>query len=66
MKCRRRLLRGEVAERVRELIREICKAKDVEIIRGHVSRDDVHKANGVRYGTMIPLNNLWISGSETQ
>ena len=31
-----------MSERVRDLIREICKANDVEIIRGHVSRDHVH------------------------
>ena len=33
---------GSVAERVRELIRGICKEHDVEIIKGHVSRDHVH------------------------
>ena len=33
---------GAVAEHVRELIREICKANDVEILRGHVSIDHVH------------------------
>ena len=33
---------GVVAERVRELIRGICKENDVEIIKGHVSKDNVH------------------------
>ena len=33
---------GLVAERVRELIREICKEHEVEIIKGHVSKDHVH------------------------
>jgi len=41
-KYRKPVLRGEIAERVRELIREICKAKDIEILKGHVSRDHVH------------------------
>ena len=41
-KYRKPILRGEIAERVRDLMREICKAKDVEIISGHVSRDHVH------------------------
>jgi putative transposase len=41
-KYRKPVLRGEVAERVRDLIREICKANDVEIIKGHVSHDHVH------------------------
>ena len=33
---------GLVAERIRELIRGICKENDVEIIKGHVSQDHVH------------------------
>ena len=33
---------GQVAERVRELIRGICKEHEVEILKGHVSRDHVH------------------------
>ena len=41
-KYRKPVLRGEIGERVRELIREICKAKDVEIIKGHVAKDHVH------------------------
>jgi len=41
-KYRKPVLRGEIAERARDLIREICKAKDVEILKGHVSREHVH------------------------
>jgi putative transposase len=41
-KYRKQILRGEIGERVRDLIRQICKAKDVEIIKGHVSKDHVH------------------------
>lgn len=41
-KYRKPVLRGDVAHRLRELVREICKSKDVEIIRGHVSRNHVH------------------------
>jgi len=33
---------GLVAERVRELIRGICKEHEVEIIKGHISKDHVH------------------------
>ena len=36
------VVRGEIAERLRDLIREICKARDIEILKGHVSRDHVH------------------------
>jgi putative transposase len=41
-KYRKPVLQGVIAERVRELIREICRAHDVEIIKGHVSKDHVH------------------------
>jgi putative transposase len=41
-KYRKPVVRGEIAERLRDLIREICKAKDIEILKGHVSRDHVH------------------------
>ena len=33
---------GTVAERVGELVWGICKENDVEIIKGHVSKDHVH------------------------
>ena len=32
---------GTVAVRTRELLREICKVHDVEIIKGHISKDHV-------------------------
>ena len=33
---------GEVGKRVREIVREICKRNDVEILKGHVSKNHVH------------------------
>ena len=41
-KYRKKVLRGDIAARVRELTREICRSNDVEIIKGHVSIDHVH------------------------
>ena len=41
-KYRKKVLVGIVAERVRELLRGICKEHEVEIIKGHVSKDHVH------------------------
>jgi len=41
-KYRKTILIGEIAKRARELIREVCRTWDVEIIRGHVSKDHVH------------------------
>jgi len=36
------ILRGEIALRLRELIREICASHDVQIVKGHVRPDHVH------------------------
>ena len=41
-KYRKKVLRGAVAYRVRDIIREICAREDVDIIKGHVSQDHVH------------------------
>ena len=41
-KYRYKILQGEVAERARELIRQTCQMRDVQIVRGAVSADHVH------------------------
>ena len=41
-KYRKRVLTGITAERIRDLIRGICKEHEVEIIKGHISSDHVH------------------------
>ena len=41
-KYRKPVLRGEIAMRLRELVRQTCKTFDVYIISGHVSADHVH------------------------
>ena len=41
-KYRKRVLEGLLAERVRDLLRQICKENEVEIIKGHVSKDHIH------------------------
>ena len=41
-KYRKPVLFGNVATRLRDLVREICKSMDVEIVKGHVSKDHVH------------------------
>lgn len=41
-KYRKPILTTKRALRVRELIREICLAHSVEIIKGHVSKDHIH------------------------
>ena len=41
-KYRYKVLRGEVAERARDLLRQICAAREVVIVRGAVSPDHIH------------------------
>ena len=41
-KYRKKILRGRIAERVRDLIRQTCAARGVSIIRGAVSPDHIH------------------------
>ena len=41
-KYRKPVLGGEVGLRLRELIREICRSMEVDIIQGHVRPDHVH------------------------
>lgn len=41
-KYRYKVLRDKVAERLRELLRQGCEARDIKIIRGSVGREHVH------------------------
>ena len=41
-KYRKPVLVGEVGMRLRELVREVCRTNEIEILQGAVSRDHVH------------------------
>ena len=41
-KYRKPVLSGQAAIRLRELVREICKTHEIEILQGHVAKDHVH------------------------
>lgn len=41
-KFRKQILTGAVGNRLRELVREVCRANDIEILQGAISRDHVH------------------------
>jgi len=41
-KSRKPVLRGEIAKEVRDLIRQICRSNDIEMMAGHVRPDHVH------------------------
>lgn len=55
-KYRKRILSGDISLRLRELIREICQANDVVIIKGHVSWDHLHLL--VSYPPILPVSKL--------
>jgi len=40
---RKKLLRGDVGLRLRQIVRTICAELEVEIRKGHVSQDHVHR-----------------------
>jgi putative transposase len=41
-KYRKPVLVGEIGHSVRDLIREICRSEDIDILEGHVRPDHVH------------------------
>jgi len=41
-KYRKGILGGPVGLRLRELVVEVCKTNDVEILQGHIAKDHVH------------------------
>jgi putative transposase len=41
-KYRKGVLVGEVGVRLRELVREVCRTYEIEILQGSISRDHVH------------------------
>ena len=41
-KYRYHVLRGDIGLRARDLIRQVCAAREIKILKGHVGRDHVH------------------------
>ena len=55
-KYRYPVLKGDIQERCRELIIQICDTEDIEIIKGVVSKDHVHML--IEYPPKISISNL--------
>jgi len=55
-KYRKPVIHGQIAKRVRELIMEICLANEIQIIKGHVSRDHVHLL--ISYPTRLSISKI--------
>ena len=41
-KYRKPVLTGKIAERTRNIIRQVCSSNEVEILSGHVGKDHIH------------------------
>ncbi len=41
-KYRKKVMRGEIGLRLRELIKQGCEAQEVQIVKGHIAADHVH------------------------
>lgn len=61
-KYRRPALTGEVALRVRDLIREICGQHEVTIMKGHVGKDHVHLLVSIPPQVTISRLLQWLKG----
>ena len=62
-KYRYKVLEGRVAERARELIRQICQAREVVIIRGAVSPDHIPMLVSAFYFVLLARSFLLIHAS---
>lgn len=60
IKYRKPVLIGLVAERVGELIQGICKEHEVEIIKGHVSKDHIVYSNDGSHTFQLPYSKMLI------
>ncbi len=61
-KYRRPALTGEVAMRVRDMIREICGQHGVTIMKGHVAKDHVHLFVSIPPQVTISRLLQWLKG----
>ena len=61
-KYRRNVLTGEVSLRLRDLIREICASHEVNIMKGHISKDHVHLMVSLPPQVTISRLMQWIKG----
>ena len=61
-KYRKKVLYGEVAVRVRDLLRQIAMEHEIEIISGKVARDHVHVFVGYRANQNVSKIEQWLKG----
>ena len=65
-KYRYRVLTGQIGERARDLIREICRANYVEIVSGSMSPDHVHLLISTPPGASLSKVIQYIKGKSSR
>ncbi len=65
-KYRKQVLTGEVAVRVRDLIRQIASEHELEIISGKVARDHVHVFLSYRPTQKVSQIMQWLKGTSSR
>ena len=65
-KYRKRVLTGEVAVRVREIVRQIAAEHELEIISGKVARDHVHVFLSYRPTQKVSQIMQWLKGTSSR
>jgi len=65
-KYRYRVLTGEIATRARDVIRQVCMAKDITIIKGPVSQDPVHLLVSVPPRLSVSMAVQYVKGKSSR
>jgi putative transposase len=65
-KYRKPVLRGDVALRVRDLIRQIAAQHELEVISGKVARDHVHVFLSYRPNQKVSQLMQWLKGTSSR
>ena len=65
-KYRYEVLRGELAVRARDLIRQICMAREITILKGHVSHNHVHLFVSAPPGLSVAKMTQYIKGKSSR
>ena len=65
-KYRYPVLTGQIALRARDTIRQVCMAKDITILKGHVSRDHVHLFASIPPRMSVALGVQYIKGRSSR
>ena len=65
-KYRKPVLHGEVAVRVRDIVRRVCSEHELEIISGKVARDHVHVLISYRPTQRVSQIVQWLKGTSSR